>query len=669
MRPRLSIPRRVFLGFALVLTVSGLVSVASVVQHQRTAATLSLLHEGYLPLSLVVSECRATQSVFGNLLERMSTDRNTSATRIWLNSGRRARPLMLQQALDRIAEMEGLAPPATERTTLSRLRRDLKRVQRAMTKGEERYDELYRALDGEDRTTAERVLADLRVRERVIDGRLRAAWNTILGRIDATSEAAAEEQQQAIFVLVVLGAVALLVGIAVTIWSQRVLASLPRLQRRVEAVARGDLAQQLEPVADDEIGRLSQQFEQMVAAISARDKSLREAAETQRRLQQMQAQILADLSAAVLVVDAAGLLLTRNPAAQRLLGLTEQVLGTPLLSTDLRARLPELVRAIDQVAREGGTAQLTEERLPGTDETLPERLLNIFVTPFGIERSQDRRQVLMVAEDVTESVRTKARLIQSERLAAVGRMAAHVTHEVRNPLSSIGLNVELLEDELSTAGPEAKELVNAIQREIERLRALTEEYLRVARLPTPDLENVDLGLVVRATADFVKREFNAADIEIAFDIATPLPEVAIDEGQIRQVILNLMKNARDAMVEGGVLSIAVRAERGGVELDIADNGAGIEEAQRARIFDLFYTTKKLGTGLGLPLSQQIVLAHGGTIRCESAIGQGTRFCLWFPAVDNDSAGGPSMNGASSHSTNSSSVGRSAKDALAQEKNL
>src|SRR6185503_3285913 len=101
--------------------------------------------------------------------------------------------------------------------------------------------------------------------------------------------------------------------------------------------------------------------------------------------------------------------------------------------------------------------------------------------------------VLIVAEDVTEELGTNARLIQSERLAAIGRMAAHVTHEVRNPLSSIGLNVEMLEEELEHAGPEAKELLRAVHREIEHLTAITEEYLRVARLPNPQLEPEDIG--------------------------------------------------------------------------------------------------------------------------------------------------------------------------------
>lgn len=629
MSPRLSIPRRVFLGFALVLTVSGLVAVASIVQHQRTAATLSLLREGYLPLALLVSEGRATQSVLGNLLERMMSERSTAATRAWLNAGRRGRPRVLAQALSSVERLEAQAPPAPERKTLSRVRRDLKHIQKALGISEPLYGRLYELLDAGDRDGAQRVLTELRARERTVDARFRSAWNTILARIEATSAAAAEQQNQFITILVILGVVGFVIGVLVTVWSQRMLSPLSRLQQRVEAVARGDLVRQLGPTGDDEIGRLAQEFERMVAALAARDQRLREASENQQRLQHMQSQILADLSAAVLVVDAEGVLLAQNPAAEQLFGLGPAATGQLLTESDLSSQIPALLRFIEEVSAQGTPKTQFEEPLKGPLE----RSLNLFVTPFGTETDdQSRHQVLVVAEDVTEAVQTKARLIQSERLAAIGRMAAHVTHEVRNPLSSIGLNVELLEDELRNAGPAARELVMAVQREIDRLRSLTDEYLRVARLPTPDLHVEPINELVIAVTDFMRRELSATHIELVVEVSQGQPCVAMDEAQIRQVLLNLLKNARDAMSEGGRLTVTVNEEQDGVVLRVTDTGVGMDEAQQARVFDLFYTTKTLGTGLGLPLTQQIVVAHGGRIRCISEVGHGTTFELWLPAA-------------------------------------
>jgi signal transduction histidine kinase len=416
----------------------------------------------------------------------------------------------MQRALEAVAHIEDLAPPAADRASLGRVRRELRSVVTMLARGEIRYGELYAALDAGEKDVAERILADLIARERAIDGRLRAVWSTVLGRIEETSARAAAEQQHALGVLAALAVLALVVGVSVTVWSQRVLSPLPRLQERVEAVARGDLAQELGPDTDDEIGRLGREFERMVAALAARDESL-------QNLQRMQ--------------------------------------------------------------------------------------------------------------------------LQSERLAAIGRMAAHVTHEVRNPLSSIGLNVELLEDELSDPGPEATELLRAIHREIEHLTAITEEYLRVARLPNPHLEPEHLGDIARSVVLFLRPELEAAGVTLELDVQAGLPLAALDEAQLRQVLINLIKNAREAMPTGGTIRMQVAVDREAVVLRIADEGSGMSDEQRAHIFDIFYTTKIGGTGLGLPLSQHIVVAHGGVLRCESAEGKGTVFELRFPFQQNESEPG------------------------------
>jgi nitrogen fixation/metabolism regulation signal transduction histidine kinase len=330
---RFSIPRRIALGFALVLCASGLVSVVSVLAHERTALALALLDEGYLPLALTVSEARATQSVINNLLDRLLTERDPNASRQWLQAARKERPQTLKQARAKITLIHDMITWETEGAALVRLRRDMRKLSRLIASGEPRYDDLYAALDAGERQTAGRTLADVRARERAIENEWRRIWSEIVARIEATSQRVGAQQKQALTVLWVLAAMSLLVGILVAWWAQRVLSPLPRLQERVEAVARGELVEQFGPTTQDEIGRLAKEFERMVKALLAREDSLREA---------------------------------------------------------------------------------------------------------------------------------QARLLQSERLAAIGRMAAHVSHEVRNPLSSIGLNVELLEEELSSANRETRDLLGAI---------------------------------------------------------------------------------------------------------------------------------------------------------------------------------------------------------------
>jgi len=226
--------------------------------------------------------------------------------------------------------------------------------------------------------------------------------------------------------------------------------------------------------------------------------------------------------------------------------------------------------------------------------------------------------------------RARTQALSNERLAAIGKMAAHVTHEIRNPLSSIGLNVEMLEEEIPPAQSEARKLVGAISREVGRLEQLSEEYLRVARLPSPRMEAEDVAALVRDVAGFVKLEMDRAGCTVNVEVADKVPPALFDEAQLRQALLNLLRNAREAMPSGGAIDVGVRAEGMSVGITVDDRGSGISDEVRARIFDPFFSTKGEGTGLGLAITRQIVEAHGGTISCAPRDGGGTTFKIALP---------------------------------------
>ena len=237
---------------------------------------------------------------------------------------------------------------------------------------------------------------------------------------------------------------------------------------------------------------------------------------------------------------------------------------------------------------------------------------------------------------VSAIAEANAQLVAADRLATVGKMAAHVTHEIRNPLSSIALNLELLEEQLGLlranregtasrgeAEAEANALLRAIGREVERLSGLSQQYLAFARQRPLELEPEDVGTIAREGADFVRRELEQHGIELTLDIAPELPTVLADEGQLRQALLNLLRNAREAMPKGGHIAVRVQgSDDGGVSLIVEDDGPGIDPALRQHLFEPFFTTKSHGTGLGLAITQQIAKAHGGTIDCESVADEG-----------------------------------------------
>ncbi len=223
-------------------------------------------------------------------------------------------------------------------------------------------------------------------------------------------------------------------------------------------------------------------------------------------------------------------------------------------------------------------------------------------------------------------------LVRSERLAAVGKMAAMITHEVRNPLSSIALNTELLEEELASFPGEAKEICRAITREVDRLTAITEEYLSFARLPKPRLAPASLPALVDDLARFVREDLASRKVELLVEHAAELPLAMCDEGQIRQALLNLVRNAAEAVAGGGGGHVWVRTTTTGdrVAVEVADDGPGIAPELRERLFDPFVSTKDGGTGLGLALTHQILKDHGGAIQVTSKPGEGATFSIELP---------------------------------------
>lgn len=228
----------------------------------------------------------------------------------------------------------------------------------------------------------------------------------------------------------------------------------------------------------------------------------------------------------------------------------------------------------------------------------------------------------------------RERLLASERLATIGKMAAHVTHEVRNPLSSIALNLDLLEEEIPPQNEEARSLVRAIFREVQRLSVLSDQYLSMARRKAPEMEECDVREMVTSATDFMRRDVERNHIELTVSVADSLPWVLADPAQLRQVLFNLVRNAREALSSEGNIWIWAGEEAGKVVIRVEDDGPGVSPGQRVEeLFDPFYTTKDHGTGLGLAVTRQIVTAHGGQLRYREREGGGACFELTLSPIE------------------------------------
>lgn len=231
----------------------------------------------------------------------------------------------------------------------------------------------------------------------------------------------------------------------------------------------------------------------------------------------------------------------------------------------------------------------------------------------------------------------RKQMLATDRLATIGKMAAHVTHEIRNPLSSIALNIDMLEDELKNSPDDARQLLAAVQKELERLTALTEQYLSIARHNTTKIEIEDLRTIVADSVNFMKRELIRRNIEVCLTLPGQEVMLAVDEMQIRQVLFNLIRNAQEAMPEGGSVRVTLADEPCRVVLSVEDEGTGIDSALVENVFDPFVTTKQTGTGLGLAVTRQIVQSHSGQIRCEPGSTGGARFVIEFSREPSEQA--------------------------------
>ncbi|MFB3907013.1 MAG: nitrogen regulation protein NR(II) [Candidatus Eisenbacteria bacterium] len=240
-----------------------------------------------------------------------------------------------------------------------------------------------------------------------------------------------------------------------------------------------------------------------------------------------------------------------------------------------------------------------------------------------------------ILRDVSRTRELERELIRNEKMAAIGKMASKVVHEIRNPLASINLNCDILLDNLGVGDTpeerEAREILQTIKRETKRLSQITDEYLQFSRMPQPTGREEDLNAVLLELADFLRPELRRSGTRLVLNLDDSRPLVACDSRLVRQVVLNLIRNAMDVVPpHDGQVMVVTAAMQDGAEIQVDDNGPGISPDVLPRIFEPFFTTKQDGTGLGLAVVRQIVEEHGGLVTCQSIPGKGTTFRIRLP---------------------------------------
>lgn len=286
-------------------------------------------------------------------------------------------------------------------------------------------------------------------------------------------------------------------------------------------------------------------------------------------------------------------------------------------------------------------AYLAEPWVGWTPPTVLSALVGLPAFALGHVAERERRARAEVERLNVELKGTLARLeaaqeelLRAERMATVGRLSLKVAHEVRNPISAIELNAEMLEDIVRAhQGAEMEDasgLVAAIREQVTALDALTEEYLAFARFPRPNFEEDWVNDMVEEMAEFIGPVATRQGTSLNVVCDPKIPPLMIDRVLLRQAVLNLVKNGLESLSRGGELSVTTQLVDGAVEIAVSDTGAGISEAVGRRLFEPFFTTKPQGTGLGLSITSQIVEEHGGEVQWSSQPGSGATFTICLP---------------------------------------
>ncbi|MDR3020386.1 MAG: PAS domain-containing sensor histidine kinase [Treponema sp.] len=341
--------------------------------------------------------------------------------------------------------------------------------------------------------------------------------------------------------------------------------------------------------------------------------------------------VLDSLDVGILVCDEINNLVLVNKFAQHIVPLN-YVEGVPLVSAIDDERIVDFIR----------------ETLLNRDRVL-DREIDVFhkgrnrLLSFNVLPLVQKHRItgsLVYIEDITEKRKTESRLRRAENLASLSTLAAGVAHEIKNPLASISIHLQLLEKTMGKILEKANhsktdKYFSVIKEEIDRLNSIVVDFLFAVRPFNLELRKVDINKLINNLIEFITLELEQSKIICKKELDEKLPVILIDERLIKQALLNLIKNAQAVMTDGGYLTITTNCSDNEVKIKISDTGAGIKEENIPKIFEPYFTTNKFGTGLGLTLVYKIIREHQGEISVVSIPGEGSVFEIVLPVPQNE----------------------------------
>lgn len=630
---RAGLSTRIFLGFLVLLLVFAGASGLAVRRMHAIREDLVLVHRGYLALARGATQARTLHEARDATLARALATPDPALRRTLLGSAREAYGKALAERIDELDALTrellaGRARPSDQ----SFLEGLLAECAEARTHSDA-YDEATGKLaDAADTSADASLLAEeQRLAGELLSEKLRSLSVAVDGKVSEAVLRAERDEREAAWAVVALSLVAAVIGVLVVLSMIRALRPLHGLVESAKAIGKGSLDVQVPAATDDEVGALAREFNAMARALKDREAVLAGRGEELLRMSGFAENVIRSVRVGILVIDEQGCVRTLNPGARSVFKLPlVDVDGrklAELIDEQLQEPLAPLLQGLDAVRGSGEPMQFPLLKLG-------DKVVDVGLVPIRDRAGASQPDVLVLAEDVTSREETAERLLQTERFAAIGRLAAQITHEIRNPLSSVGLNIELLGDDLVYLPPdrkkEAQAILDAVGKEVDRLTQITEGYLRFARLPAPKKVAGDVGDLLADLVAFTEGDAAKAGVMLELNVEPGLPAVPFDPARLRQALLNLLRNGVEAAGKGGTVRVGAHKTARGLRVTVEDTGPGVPEDVRARLFEAFFTTKPSGTGLGLLLAKEIILEHKGELSVETSSLGGAAFHVDLP---------------------------------------
>jgi two-component system, sporulation sensor kinase E len=401
------------------------------------------------------------------------------------------------------------------------------------------------------------------------------------------------------------------------------------IENFIEDVGKGSFDKRLPENIEGELGLLAKSLNQMVENLLQHRKELDEKIKAQ---QNYLLTILNESKDGIISLDADDRVMTWNRGAEQIYGYkAEEIVGKSfdiLVPENLRTQ-GEMLKMQEVLKERGFLRHHETERIRKDGKKI---IVDITRTAVKNEKGEYTGSSSII-KDVTERKEFEKRITQTEKLTTVGQISANIAHEIKNPLMGISGAVQVLMKKLE-GNPPARETLSKIFEQVQRLDSTLKGLLSFARPQTPYFLKGNVNEIIDQVLFFVAPEAETKRVRITKEMAKELPSISLDPDQIKQVFLNIILNALQAMPEGGELKIKTSNGNGNsggeIRIVISDTGSGIPEDIREDIFRPFFTTKIKGTGLGLAITKSIVEEHGGNINYTTELNKGTSFEITLP---------------------------------------